>query len=277
MPSTNGFRWQTVEITLRTQRSTRIAKLASRRGGGADPPEAAVDGADHLRSPSARCRRCAPWSNMTAATGCGRCVEGGGMTNAPVIENGCSHPAHRRTKFHRIGDREIHFGARTTSQRDNRRTADRWAIGFGGPMKPRQHTADWDEPGRGSAVDVDVVVVGAGFAGLCAVHRLRQAGRSIRVFEAGDDLGGTWYWNRYPGARADIPSVDYMFSFDPDCRLTGNGRRSTPPSPKYCATSTTSPASSICGATWYSAVGSQRDDGMTTRPAGGCAPIAVTN
>ncbi|RFZ13427.1 Phenylacetone monooxygenase [Mycobacterium marinum] len=64
--------------------------------------------------------------------------------------------------------------------------------------------------------DVDVVVAGAGFAGLYAAYRLRRAGHSMRIFEAGDDIGGTWYWNRYPGARVDIPSVDYMYSFDPD-------------------------------------------------------------
>ncbi len=69
---------------------------------------------------------------------------------------------------------------------------------------------------RHIGVDVDVVVVGAGFAGLYSAYRLRQAGHSMRIFEAGDDIGGTWYWNRYPGARVDIPSVDYMFSFDPD-------------------------------------------------------------
>ena len=64
--------------------------------------------------------------------------------------------------------------------------------------------------------DVDVVVVGAGIAGLYLVYRLSRAGYRLRVFEAGEDLGGTWYWNRYPGARVDVPSVDYMFSFDPD-------------------------------------------------------------
>ena len=62
------------------------------------------------------------------------------------------------------------------------------------------------------------MVVGAGFAGLYAVYRLRGAGFTVRAFEAGDDVGGTWYWNRYPGARVDIPSVDYMYSFDPDWR-----------------------------------------------------------
>src|ERR1700759_4475674 len=62
--------------------------------------------------------------------------------------------------------------------------------------------------------DVDVVVVGAGFAGLYALHRLRSDGLTVRVFEAADGVGGTWYWNRYPGARCDVESVDYSYSFD---------------------------------------------------------------
>ncbi|MFM9082930.1 MAG: flavin-containing monooxygenase, partial [Actinomycetota bacterium] len=62
--------------------------------------------------------------------------------------------------------------------------------------------------------DVDVVVVGAGFAGLYMIHRTRAEGLSVRVFEAGDDVGGTWYWNRYPGARCDVESVEYSYSFD---------------------------------------------------------------
>ena len=61
---------------------------------------------------------------------------------------------------------------------------------------------------------VDVVVVGAGFAGLYMLHRLRQGGFSARVFEAGGDVGGTWYWNRYPGARCDVESMEYSYSFD---------------------------------------------------------------
>jgi hypothetical protein len=62
----------------------------------------------------------------------------------------------------------------------------------------------------------DVVVVGAGFAGLYAAHRAQHAGLSVQGFEAGADVGGTWYWNRYPGARCDVESVDYSFSFDDD-------------------------------------------------------------
>ena len=60
---------------------------------------------------------------------------------------------------------------------------------------------------------VDAIVVGAGFAGLYALHRLRGLGLSVRVLEQGDAIGGTWYWNRYPGARCDIESMDYSYSF----------------------------------------------------------------
>jgi cyclohexanone monooxygenase len=64
--------------------------------------------------------------------------------------------------------------------------------------------------------DIDVVVVGAGFGGLYAIHTLRQQGFSVLAVEAGADVGGTWYWNRYPGARCDVESIDYSYSFDPD-------------------------------------------------------------
>jgi len=62
----------------------------------------------------------------------------------------------------------------------------------------------------------DVVVIGAGFAGMYMLHRLRQQGLDTKVFEAGDDVGGTWYWNRYPGARCDVESMEYSYQFDPD-------------------------------------------------------------
>jgi cation diffusion facilitator CzcD-associated flavoprotein CzcO len=62
--------------------------------------------------------------------------------------------------------------------------------------------------------EVDVVVVGAGFAGLYMLHKLRQQGLAVHVFEAGDGVGGTWYWNRYPGARCDIESMEYSYGFD---------------------------------------------------------------
>jgi cyclohexanone monooxygenase len=66
---------------------------------------------------------------------------------------------------------------------------------------------------KGAVPDVDAVVVGAGFAGLYALYRLREQGWSVQGFEAGGGVGGTWYWNRYPGARCDVSSVEYSYSF----------------------------------------------------------------
>ncbi len=64
---------------------------------------------------------------------------------------------------------------------------------------------------------VDVVIVGAGFSGLYATHRLRNLqGLSAQCFEAGDGPGGVWYWNRYPGARCDFESIYYSYTFDED-------------------------------------------------------------
>ncbi len=62
--------------------------------------------------------------------------------------------------------------------------------------------------------DHDVIIVGAGFAGIYAIHKFRDLmGLSVHAFDAADDVGGTWYWNRYPGARVDIESVHYSYSF----------------------------------------------------------------
>ena len=62
----------------------------------------------------------------------------------------------------------------------------------------------------------DAIVVGAGFAGMYMLHRLRGLGLRVQVLETGGDVGGTWYWNRYPGARVDIPSLSYSYSFSPE-------------------------------------------------------------
>jgi cation diffusion facilitator CzcD-associated flavoprotein CzcO len=61
--------------------------------------------------------------------------------------------------------------------------------------------------------ELDVVIVGAGFAGLYMLHRVRELGLSARVLEAGGGVGGTWYWNRYPGARCDVESMQYSYQF----------------------------------------------------------------
>jgi cyclohexanone monooxygenase len=77
-------------------------------------------------------------------------------------------------------------------------------------------TAPASKQARTSSADFDVVVVGAGFAGLYMLHRLRGMGFSVRVLEAGSGVGGTWYWNRYPGARCDVESVEYSYQFSPE-------------------------------------------------------------
>ena len=64
-----------------------------------------------------------------------------------------------------------------------------------------------------STQTIDAVIVGAGFSGLFMLYRLRSLGISARIFEIGDGVGGTWYWNRYPGARCDIESMQYSYSF----------------------------------------------------------------
>lgn len=63
---------------------------------------------------------------------------------------------------------------------------------------------------------VDVAIVGAGFAGMYMLHRARSAGFTAVVFERGSGVGGTWYWNRYPGARCDVPSLEYSYQFSDD-------------------------------------------------------------
>ena len=67
------------------------------------------------------------------------------------------------------------------------------------------------EPARG--LDCDTIVIGAGISGLYQLYRLREMGQTVRVFEAGTGVGGTWYWNRYPGCRFDSESYSYGYSF----------------------------------------------------------------
>src|SRR5262249_1012955 len=79
-------------------------------------------------------------------------------------------------------------------------------------MRHQQTQVDRDAtPAKG---DFDAVIVGAGFAGLYMLHRLRGMGLKTRVLEAGSGVGGTWYWNRYPGARCDVERVEYSYQFD---------------------------------------------------------------
>ncbi|MEE3850217.1 NAD(P)/FAD-dependent oxidoreductase [Gordonia sp. LSe1-13] len=70
--------------------------------------------------------------------------------------------------------------------------------------------------------DRDVLIIGAGFSGLYQLHKLRQLGFDAQIVEAGPQVGGTWYWNRYPGARCDIESIGYSYSFDHELQQEWN-------------------------------------------------------
>src|SRR3982074_1272360 len=68
-------------------------------------------------------------------------------------------------------------------------------------------------PGAAPPLDYDAIIIGAGMSGMYQLYRLRELGMRVRVFEAGTGVGGTWYWNRYPGARFDSESYSYGYSF----------------------------------------------------------------
>ena len=70
-----------------------------------------------------------------------------------------------------------------------------------------------ERPSQGQLAVYDAIVIGAGISGMYMLYRLRELGMTVRVFEAGTNVGGTWYWNRYPGARFDSESWTYGYSF----------------------------------------------------------------
>ena len=73
------------------------------------------------------------------------------------------------------------------------------------------------------AADVDVLVVGAGITGIYQLYRALEAGFTARLLEAGGGVGGTWYWNRYPGAQFDSESYTYAYLFSRSCSTSGSG------------------------------------------------------
>lgn len=83
-------------------------------------------------------------------------------------------------------------------------------------MQYPDETVSKRRDGGSVAPDFDVIVVGAGFAGLYALYKFRKLGLHARALEAGSGIGGTWFWNRYPGARCDVDSVEYSYSFSDD-------------------------------------------------------------
>ena len=92
-------------------------------------------------------------------------------------------------------------------------------------------------PQAAQAPDFDVLIIGAGLSGLYQLYRVRELGLSVRVIEAGSDVGGTWYWNRYPGARFDSESWTYGFSFSPELLQEWDWTEHFSPQPenlRYC-------------------------------------------
>src|SRR5438067_13237593 len=88
----------------------------------------------------------------------------------------------------------------------------------------------------------DVVVIGAGFSGMYMLKSLRdKLGLKVRVYEAGETVGGTWYWNRYPGARCDSDAYIYCFTGTSSCCRIGNGPSAIPSNPKSFGISNMSP------------------------------------
>ena len=92
-----------------------------------------------------------------------------------------------------------------------------------------------ESPTNHNPTTLDAVVVGAGFAGLYMLHRFKQQGLKARILEAGGGVGGTWYWNRYPGARCDIPSLQYSYQFSPELEQEWEWKERYAPQPEIMA------------------------------------------
>lgn len=93
------------------------------------------------------------------------------------------------------------------------------------------------DAGDGAMPQFDVVVIGAGFSGMVAIHRAKQRGLSVQAFEAGAGVGGTWYWNRYPGCRVDLECFEYSYSFSDELQQDWEWSERYPPQPeleRYC-------------------------------------------
>src|SRR5690606_34046835 len=141
-----------------------------------------------------------------------RCRRPDRPASASTVKRSCARPASARSAFascwkaapcRRVGHsrRWIDRERRVRISRSGRR-----------PKMTIARTAV-AEPERSEALDFDAIVIGAGISGLYQLHLLRQLGMRLRVFETGTGVGGTWYWNRYPGARFDSESYSYGYSF----------------------------------------------------------------
>ena len=123
--------------------------------------------------------------------------------------------------------------------------------------------------------EFDVIVVGAGFSGLYLLYRLRKLGFTARALEAAGDVGGTWWWNRYPGARCDVESMQYSYSFSEELQQEWRGASCSPPSRRSWTTRATSPTASISAETSSSTPRWRRRVSTRTPIAGGSRPRAA--
>ena len=142
-------------------------------------------------------------------------------------------------------------------------SARRWIIaivrvGRAEPLTPR--TMDMGKPRmtEGTKSHYEVIVVGAGVAGIYQIKRLADLGIDATVLDAAPDLGGTWYWNRYPGAASIPRATPTAIRSRGNCSTSGTGRSAFPASPRTCAISITSPTSSTCANTCSSTARSRR-------------------
>ena len=105
------------------------------------------------------------------------------------------------------------------------------------------------DPAASATLDYDMIIVGAGFAGLRMLVEARALGYSARVIEAGNGIGGTWFWNRYPGARCDVFSADYSYSFSSELEQEWRWSERYPTQPEILRYIEFVPKSLSCGPT----------------------------
>jgi cyclohexanone monooxygenase len=87
-------------------------------------------------------------------------------------------------------------------------------------------------PRQPDVASLDVAIVGGGLGGLYAIYRLRKLGLKVRAYEAGSGIGGTWFWNRYPGARCDVESLEYSYRFSDELQQEWKWPSATARSPR---------------------------------------------
>src|SRR5262245_23132475 len=116
-----------------------------------------------------------------------------------------------------------------SSQSDPR--VSRGSVTSEGKIQMNDSLAVMAQPQAASSMEFDAIVIGAGISGIFMLYRLRELGMTARIFETGTNVGGTWYWNRYPGARFDSESWTYGYSFSKELMQEWDWREHFSPQP----------------------------------------------